>query len=92
MGSSASVPALVQWQWYYQVPSLGLWLLSVLLLVLLRGRRSWWAIPMLPTFALWLLEGFGPLLGCLAIAWIVAWLAGRWLPGRQQVADGLATA
>ena len=33
----------------------------------------------------------GGLLGWLVVAWIIVWLAGRWLPGRQPVADGLPT-
>ena len=89
LGAGESAPAVFQWHWYYQAPSLTLWLLTCGLVVLLQGNRKWRAIPVALTIAVFLLEGLGILFGSLVAVWIIVWLAGRWLPGRHGVAGDL---
>jgi hypothetical protein len=68
------------WRWYYAAPSVGLWVLIVVLLVFLkraRTARAWVSlIAVVLAIILWQMEGFSPLLISLGAAWIVIWLVG----------------
>ena len=90
LGPGESAPTVFPWRWSYQAPSLALWLLILVLLVLSRGNRRWQAVPPVLTIVLLMLEGLSPLFGWLVMAWIIVWLASRWLPGRQAP-DALPT-
>jgi len=95
LGPGQSAPTVFPWRWHYQAPSLALWLLILGLLVVSKVNRKWQGrltvIPLALTVVLLMLEGLSPLFGWLVMAWIIVWLAGRWLPGLQPVADGLPT-
>lgn len=95
LGPRESSPAAIQWRWYYHVPSLGLWVLLVALLVLVKSNRraqAWliW-LPVLAVSLGWSMlarllflppesaEPFGGFLVALAASWAVVWLLAPWL-------------
>ena len=43
LGPSESEPVLVEWRWYYHLPSLAIWILVAALLVFVRENRNWQA-------------------------------------------------
>jgi hypothetical protein len=87
------------WRWYYHVPSLVLWVLIVLLLVLTkanRHRQAWLIlVPLLAVAVFWRMiarllfmppsvaEPFGNVVISLAASWAVIWLLGDWLARRH---------
>jgi len=93
---------LVDWRWYYQLPSLTFWTLAMVPLLLLRESRrpQAWAIlaPRLAvvvgsrmlTTMLFLSPGasepFGIFCGTFATAWAIVWLLGPWLDKMPDVA------
>ena len=94
MGPGEGEPVLVQWRWYYNVPSLGLWVLLLLLAVVPKHNRKpqAWLILCLPlaVAGFFLLYEFvvpqmlysdsvGQFVTALAIAWTCVWLVGPWL-------------
>ena len=87
LGRSESEPVFFRWRWHYYFPSLPLWGVLALLLVLLpenRKRQAWlMLIPPLCVAALWQgvglafgpsegLESFGYFWTSLTIAWAAA--------------------
>jgi hypothetical protein len=107
LGASESSPAVVEWRWYYHVPSLGLWGVLVALLVLVKSNRraQAWLI-WLPVLAVWLgwsmlarllfmsaetAEPLGGFLTALAASWAAVWLLAPWL-ARRRILAGLALA
>jgi hypothetical protein len=94
-GTLRSKPLLVDWRWYYHLPSLAFWALALVPLLVLRGnhRPQAWAIlaPLLAvvvgsrmlTTMLFLSPGasepFSIFCGTFATAWAIVWLLGPWL-------------
>ena len=95
LGPRKSEPTLFRWQWYHHVPSLALWVVIFMLLVLVKGNRNRqaWLI-LLPLLAvtvisrmiprLFLLspatvEAFASFSVSIAAAWAVVWLLSHWL-------------
>ena len=80
LGPGESKPAIVQWRWYYHLPSLAVWLAAIVALLVLKGskvRRDWLIVIALAlSFVVWLMDGVGILVGVLAIVWIFVWLTG----------------
>ncbi len=95
LGDEESKPAFVQWQWAYYLPSLLIWLIVGLLLVVPkanRNRQAWLIlIPPVLVITLWPMPfrlmpmpaefalSFGLVFVSLAKAWTVVWLIGHWL-------------
>ncbi|MCU0982894.1 MAG: hypothetical protein MUF25_27345 [Pirellulaceae bacterium] len=107
MGTRESSPAVIEWRWYYHIPSLGLWGVLVALLVLVKPNRraqAWliW-LPVLAVSLGWSMlarlmflsaetaEPFGGFLTALAASWAAVWLLAPWLARRRMLA-GLALA
>jgi hypothetical protein len=102
LGPGQSQPTVFHWRWYYGVPSLGLWILVGLMLVVPKENRNWQAwlilIPVVLTVGFWqglaMLPGmppevalsFGGTFGTVAAAWAVLWLLGHWLSRGHRVA------
>jgi len=100
LGPKDGSPVAFHWRWYYSVPTLPLWALIVLLLVVPkanRHRQAWlilvplgvvllvWRMPM----ALFSMpdgptETIGFFVGSVAMAWSTVWLVGHWLGGRSR--------
>ena len=92
---------MVEWHWYYSLPSLPLWGLLVLLLVAPRHNRDRraWLILVLPL----LVAGFGQLMSLasgsisimfyfltiVSIAWAVVWLLAPWLSAKRRLVRAL---
>ncbi len=78
LGPSESKPAIVQWRWYYHLPNLAVWLAAISALVVSKVsevRRDWLiVIALVLSFVLWQMDGFGILVGALALVWIFVWL------------------
>lgn len=107
LGPRDSSPTSIAWRWYYHVPSLGLWGLLVLLLVVVKANRGVQAgliaLPVLAVALVWSLlarllflsaesaESFGGFLVALAGAWAAVWLLAPWL-ARRRLAVSLALA
>ena len=101
LGPMESQPALVQWQWYYNVPALALWGLIFLLLVVPKAnrcRQAWLIlIPLGLVLLVWQMpvrligtrsesaERFGFLVVSGAMAWSVVWLLGHWVGTGSRV-------
>jgi hypothetical protein len=91
-GSNESAPVFCEWRWYYHLPSLALWGLIGLALVVPRENRSPQAwlilIPLLLVIGLWQMpvrllslspstaDPFGFVVTSMAMAWTVVWLLG----------------
>jgi len=99
LGAHESVPAAIDWRWYFHVPSLGVWGLLVALLVLFKSNRhaqAWliW-LPILAVSLGWSMltrllsispqtaEPFGGFLVALAASWAAVWLLAPWLARRR---------
>lgn len=101
LGDHDSSPASIEWRWYYHVPSLGMWVVLVVLLVVVRANRhpqAWliW-LPVLAVAVGWSMLGRllslspdasepGEFLVALAAAWAAVWLLAPWLAPRQFLA------
>ena len=102
LGAVESTPILVDWRWYYHVPSLLPWAVIVLLLVSVKENRNpqAWLI-LVPLVAVAVLgrmiprllflppsmaEAFGTFLTSLAAAWSAVWLLAHWLSRRRGIA------
>jgi len=91
LGHAEGTPVLTQWRWYYNVPSVPLWILLLALVVVPQHNRQKQALlilvlPLLAAgFALlvqWLSptsEDAGQFVLALAIAWASVWLLAPWL-------------
>jgi len=98
-------PLVLQWQWYYHLPSLAFWALALVPLVLVKENRrpeAWSIVAVLLAVVLAgrmipnlfsaspaTVESFGMFVGTLATAWTIVWLLGPWYPGRVFI-PGLA--
>jgi hypothetical protein len=81
LGRAEGTPVLLEWQWYYNVPGLPVWIVLLLVVVVPRHNRHWqaWLILVLPLLAAafsLLIETlipesdvFGQFVTALAIAW-----------------------
>jgi hypothetical protein len=47
LGTSESEPVVIQWRWYYHLPSMAIWIMVAGLLVLVRENRNWQAATIL---------------------------------------------
>jgi hypothetical protein len=107
LGTKESSPVVVDWHWYYHVPSLGLWIVLAGLLILVRSNHCFqaWLI-VLPVLAVQLgwsmlarlvslppggAESFGGVLVALAASWAAVWLLASWFAQRGILA-GMALA
>ena len=107
LGKKESSPVVVDWQWYYHVPSLGLWIVLAALLILVRSNHCFqaWLI-VLPVLAVQLgwsmlarllslpaggAESFGGVLVALAASWAAVWLLASWF-AQRGILTGLALA
>ncbi len=82
LGSGESEPAIVSWRWRYVLPSLGLWLTALLVLVVsyvVGKRQQDWpvVICIVLSFILFQMEGASILVATLIAALIVVWLIRR---------------
>ena len=102
MGNAQGTATVIHWRWYYHVPTLALWVLILLLLVLVRGNHKFQAwlilLPPLAVAVVWrmiarllslppdMAEPVGDALVSLAAAWAIVWLTGHWFAGRSRTA------
>jgi hypothetical protein len=107
LGTKHSNPVVVNWHWYYHVPSLGLWSVLAALLILVRSNhclQAWLIVlPVLAVQLGWSMlarllslpaggaESFGGVLVALAASWAAVWLLASWL-ARRRILAGLALA
>jgi hypothetical protein len=107
LGARESSPAVIEWRWYYHVPSLGLWGVLVALLVLVKPNRraqawliwlpvlavslGWSMLARLLFFSAETAEFLGGFLTALAASWAAVWLLAPWL-ARRRILAGLALA
>jgi len=101
-GLNAASPVYCEWRWYYHVPSLALWGLIALALVVPKENRkpqAWLIlIPLFLVMALWQMPArlfslppsaanpVGFMVNSVAMAWTVVWLLGRRLGSRRRIA------
>lgn len=94
------MPLLFHWRWYYHFPSLPLWALILVLLIVPksnRDRRAWLIlIPLVVVLLVWRMpprlfamadgttETLGFYIVSCTMAWSVIWLLGDWLGGRHR--------
>ena len=92
-GLRTSEPVVVDWRWYYHLPSLAFWALALPFLGVVRQNRrpAAWAIliaPLLVIVAARMLASLSAAAGAetmamflttLATAWTIVWLLGPWL-------------
>lgn len=99
LGDREGSPTVFQWRWYYHLPSLTLWALVVLPLVLVRENRCLraWAIliPLMVVLAIFQMtaslfsfsstntEFLGTMVASLASGWAIIWLLAHWLSPRR---------
>lgn len=98
-GVRTSQPVVVDWRWYYHLPSLAFWALVMVPLVLVKDnrRRTAWAI-LIPLLAILVAfrmfatlvamppdpaETIGSFVATLITAWAMVWLLEPWLSGRR---------
>ncbi len=102
LGSGQGTPTVFRWRWYYGVPSLALWALILLVLILVRGNHSWqaWLILLPPSAVIVSLgmiarlvsmppdmaEPMTDYLVSLAATWTIVWLLGHWFAGLNRIA------
>jgi len=102
VGPGKAPPVFCEWRWYYHLPSLSLWGLVALALVVPKENRkpqAWLIlIPLFLVMALWQMpvrllslppsaaNPLGFMVNSVAMAWTVVWLLGHRLGSRHRVA------
>lgn len=100
LGQGESVAVIYNWRWYYSVPSLALWVLLILTIILVKDNRNLYAllilVPLLIVILLWSIfkkvthfpssqaEMFNMLLYSLAVGIAVLWLLGHKISNRNR--------
>ena len=101
LGPKEGTPVLFHWRWYYSVPTLPIWALILLLLILPKANRQAQAwlilIPLGLVLVVWRMPATllsvpdGPTetlsfyVASVAMAWSVVWLLGHWLAIRNRI-------
>jgi hypothetical protein len=101
LGPKEGTPVLFHWRWYYSVPTLPIWALILLLLILPKANRQAQAwlilIPLGLVLVVWRMpatllsvpdgptETLGFYVASVAMAWSTVWLLGDWLAAGNRI-------